>query len=93
MKHFPRVKETTDQQLDDFLQNERTHLPCYLLGMENPLKSFKLDITELQVKELQKADVKASCFHKEFNNEKQLMEGQFSIVYGTLEADTAKTTN
>ena len=40
---------------------------------------------ELQVKELQKADVKACCLHDEFNNEKQLMEGKYSIVYGIPE--------
>ena len=49
-----------------------THLLCYLLGKGNPSKSFKLAIMELQVKELQKADVEAD----ESNNEKQLMEGK-----------------
>ena len=49
--------------------------------MENPLKSVKLAIMELQVKELQEADVEA-C---ESNNEKQLMEGKYSIVNGTPE--------
>ena len=63
---------------------KRTHLLCYLLGMGNPLKFFKLAIMELQVKELQKADVNACCLHDEFNNEK-LMEGKCSIVYGTPE--------
>ena len=38
---------------------------------------------ELQVKELQKAHVKACWLHDEFNNEKQLIEGRYSIVYGT----------
>ena len=40
---------------------------------------------KLQVKELQRADVKACCLHDEFNNEKQLMEGKYSIVYLTPE--------
>ena len=40
---------------------------------------------ELQVKELQKADVKACCLHDEFNNEERLMEGKYSIVYGLPE--------
>ena len=62
-----------------------THLLCYLLGMGNPLKSFKMAIMELQVKELQKADVKACCLYDKFNNEKQLMEGKYSTVYGTPE--------
>ena len=53
--------------------------------MGNPLKSFKLAIMELQIKESQKADVKACCLHDEFNNEKQLMEGKYSIVHGTPE--------
>ena len=53
--------------------------------MRNPLKSFKLAMMELQVKELQKADVKTCCLHDEYNNEKQLMEGKYSIVYGTSE--------
>ena len=53
--------------------------------MGNPLKSFKLAMMELQVKELQKADVKACRLHDESNNEKQLMEGKYSIVYGTPE--------
>ena len=35
---------------------------------------------ELQVKELQKADVKACCLHDESKNEKQLVEGKYSIV-------------
>ena len=48
--------------------------------MGNPLKSFKLAVMELQVKKLQKADVKACSLHDEFNNEKQLMEGKYSIV-------------
>ena len=51
--------------------------------MRNPLKSFELAIMELQVKELQKADVR-ECYH-ESNNEKQLVEGKYSIVYGTPE--------
>ena len=54
------------------------HLLCYLLGMGNHLKSFKLPLMELQVKELQKADIKACCIH-------ELMEGRYSIVYGTTE--------
>ena len=41
---------------------------------------------ELQVKELQKADVKACCLDDESNNEKQLIEGKYSVVYGTPEA-------
>ena len=49
------------------------------------LKSFKLAIMELQVKELQKADANACCLHDEFNNEKQLMEGKYSIVNGLPE--------
>ena len=40
---------------------------------------------ELQIKELQKTDVKACCLHDESDNEKQLMEGKYSIVYGTPE--------
>ena len=64
---------------------KRTHWLCYLLGIGKPLKSFKLAIAELQVKELQKADVKASCLYEEFNNEKQLMEDKYSIAYGTPE--------
>ena len=55
---------------------------CYLLGMGNPLKSFKLAVMELQVKELQKADIKACCLNDESKNEKQL---EYSIVYGTPE--------
>ena len=39
---------------------------------------------ELQFKELQKADVKACCLHDEFN-EKQLIEGKYSIVLGRPE--------
>ena len=46
--------------------------------MRNASQSFKLASAELQVKELQKAD-------NESNNEKQLMEGKYSIVYGTPE--------
>ena len=41
---------------------------------------------EPQVKELQTADVKACCLHDEFNNEKQLMEGKYSILFGLPEA-------
>ena len=36
--------------------------------MGKPLKSFKLAIIELQVKELQKADVKACCLLDELDN-------------------------
>ena len=54
--------------------------------MGNPLKSLKMAIMELQVKESQRADAKTCCLHNESNNEKQLMEGKYSIVYGTLEA-------
>ena len=46
----------------------------------NPLKSFKLAIMELQVKELQNTDVKACCLHDESDNKKQLMEGKYSII-------------
>ena len=53
--------------------------------MGNPSQSFELALMELQVKELQKADVKACCLHDESKNEKQLMEGKYSIVNGTLE--------
>ena len=35
---------------------------------------FQAGIMEQQVKELQKADIKACCLHDEFNHEKQLME-------------------
>ena len=40
---------------------------------------------KLQVKELQKADVKAWCLHDESNNEKRLIEGKYSIVHATPE--------
>ena len=40
---------------------------------------------ELQVKEIQKADVKARCVHDVSKNEKQLMEGKYCIVHGTPE--------
>ena len=62
---------------------KRTHLLCYLLGMGNPLQFFKLALTELQ--ELQTADVKACCLYDESENEKNLVEGKYSIVYGTPE--------
>ena len=64
---------------------KRTHSVCYLLGMGNLLQSFKLALMELQVKELQKADVKACCLHDESKNEKQLMEGKYSVVCGAPE--------
>ena len=77
------------QQLDSikvlFFYRKRTHLLCYPLGMGNPLKSFKLAIMELQVKESQKVDVKACCLRDESNNEKKLMESKYSIVHGTAE--------
>ena len=41
---------------------------------------------ELQVEELQKADVKACCLYEEFNNEKQIVEGKYNVVYGIPEA-------
>ena len=66
------------------------------MGMGNPLQSFKLAIMELQVKELQKADVKVCCLHEESKNEKQLMESKYSIVFGHLKLhkiENAKTTN
>ena len=53
---------------------------CCLLGIGKPRKSFRLAIMEHQVRELQEADVKACCLHEESNNEKQLMEGKYSIV-------------
>ena len=53
--------------------------------MGNPLRSFKLALMELQVKELQKVDVKACCLHDESKNEKQFMEGKYNNVYGTPE--------
>ena len=63
IKHFLHVKETMAQQLEAikafFFYTKRTYLLCYLLDMGNPLESFKLTLMELQVKELQKADVKA----------------------------------
>ena len=40
---------------------------------------------ELQVKELQKADVTACCRHYEFNNKKQVIEDKYSILYETPE--------
>ena len=40
---------------------------------------------ELQVKELQKADVKACCRHYKFNNEKQVIEDKYSVVCETPE--------
>ena len=83
MKHF---KETTAQQLKAMKAlffTEKGHLLCYPLGMGNPLNFFKQAIVELQVKELQKAVVKACCLHDKSNNEKQLMEGKYNIVYGT----------
>ena len=66
--------------------------------MGNPLKFFKLAIMKLQVKELQKDDVKACSFHDKSCNEKQLMEGRYSIVYDMRhlelhKVDAAKTTN
>ena len=45
-----------------------------------------LAVMELQVKELQKANVKVCCLHDKFNNKKQLMQGKYSIVYETPEA-------
>ena len=57
---------------------------------------FQASIMELQVKELQKADVRACCLHDEFNREKKLIEGKYSIVHGHLklhEVDKGKTTN
>ena len=38
--------------------------------MGNPLQSFKLALMELQVKELQKANLKSCCLHDESKNEK-----------------------
>ena len=40
---------------------------------------------ELQVFELQKADVNACCLLDEFNNERQLVDGKYNIVYGAAE--------
>ena len=48
-------------------------------GQGKPLKYFKLPIMDLQVKELQKADVKACCLLDEFNNKTQLVEGKYSM--------------
>ena len=64
---------------------KRTYLLCYLLGMGNPLQSFKLASMELQVKELQNANVKACYLHDESKNEKQLTEGKYNIAYVTPE--------
>ena len=40
---------------------------------------------QLHVEELQKTDVKTCRLHDQSNNEKQLMEGKYSIVYGRPE--------
>ena len=45
---------------------------------------------ELQVKEIQKADIKACCLNDEFNIEKQIMEGKYSNVYGLHTAKMTK---
>ena len=70
---------------------------CYQLGTGNPLQSFKLASVELQVKELQKADVKACCLHDESKYEKQSSWKANTVLHmGHLklhEVDFAKTTN
>ena len=58
---------------------------CYLLGMGNPSQYFKPALTELQVKDLRKADVKACFLLDVSKHEKQLIEGKYNIVYGTPE--------
>ena len=50
-------------------------------GTERQL--FQPGIMELQDEELQKGDVKTWCLNDEFNHDKQLMEGKYSIVHGT----------
>ena len=40
---------------------------------------FQAGCNELQVKESQKADMKACCLDDEFNNEKQLVEGKYHL--------------
>ena len=44
--------------------------------MGNPLQSFKLALMELQVEELERADVIACCLCDIPKNEKQLIEGK-----------------
>ena len=67
MKYFPHVKETTAQQLEAIkallFYRKKDTFASYLLGIGNPLKSFKLATVKLQVIELQKANVKACCLH------------------------------
>ena len=66
IKHFPPERNDSPAVggYKSFYRRT-THLLCYLLGMGNPLQSLTLAIMELQVKELQKADVKACCLHDE----------------------------
>ena len=45
---------------------------------------------KVKVKELQEADVKTCCLHDESNNEKELMEGKYIIVYGTPEVASSR---
>ena len=92
---FPQVKETTAQQLDAvkalFLQKKDTF--SVLMGMENPLKYFKLAIMELQVKELRKADVKACCLHDELESLRFPQRGQQRELHNSFLCFPSKKTN
>ena len=89
MKYFSQVKEPTAQQLEVikalFFFQKKDIFAVLPTGHGKSFTIFQAGLMELQVKELQKADLKASCLHNESGNEKQLMEGKYSIVYGKPE--------